>query len=196
MNLDHNTSEPHFRAVNSNGVRRGLRLERIFWDALDIITKRSGIAIGDYIDRIWNEDKTNSGLSSRVRAAVCRDLSARLSMQEALLNMERAQATINASPTPAFLLSDDKRILAYNSSFLEFVQSRFSGESGASLFRHISLTLDVQISDLFEEVRQPGRKTLAVGFALGVADQRIRGRLNIALAPTLDPPSVTAFVVM
>jgi predicted DNA-binding ribbon-helix-helix protein len=189
------SSEPHFRAVNCNGVRRGLRLERAFWSALDDISRRRGISVGDYVDRVFHEDKTEIGLSGRVRAAVLGDLAGLVTEYEERLALNRALSIIQITPAPAFLLAEDKRILGYNNQFLELVQRRLTATSHSDLLKRVALTLDAPVSDMINELAQSDRKTLTTGFAFGASDKRTRGRLAIALAPIASPRAVMAYVV-
>lgn len=189
------SSKPHFRAVTCNGTRRGLRLERGFWSALEELSRREGIAVGQYVDRVFNDDKTEIGLSGRVRAAILRDLAVRASDYEERLSIDRALSIVQASPSPAFILSEDKRILGYNKGFLDLVHRHFSSTARTDILKRVGLTLDASLTDIIAELIAEGRKTVAVGFAFGVADQRVRGQLAIALAPVSTVRAVMAYVV-
>ena len=189
-----NYATPHFRAVNSRGTRRGIRLENIFWNAIEDITRRQGMSVGAYFDRIEGEVQSDAGFSSRVRSAVANDLVSRLRELDRVNSRERAFALVLASPAPAFLLSADKKIVRYNQSFFRFIQQHFSGVADADVLKTMALSLDVQIGDVFSTLQaEPGRPVVA-GFAIGMGERRVRGRLNMVLAPVSDPSMILAYV--
>ncbi|PWW04136.1 putative DNA-binding ribbon-helix-helix protein [Hoeflea marina] len=189
-----NYATPHFRAVNSRGARRGIRLENIFWSAIEDITRRQGISVGAYFDRIEGEVLSEAGFSSRVRSAVANDLVSRLRDLERVNSRERAFALVLASPAPAFLLTDDKRIVRYNQAFFRFIQQHFSGVADADVLRSMVLSLDVQIGEVLSRLQaEPGRPVVA-GFAIGIGERRARGRLNMVLASVNDAGMILAYV--
>lgn len=188
-------ASPHFRAVNSRGVRRGLRLENIFWTAIEQISSRQGISVGGYFEKVEGEVTSEAGFSSRIRSAVVNDLVQRLDAIEVANSRERVFALVQASPGPTFLLSSDKKIVKYNPAFFSFIQSRSSESASVEMLRNMSLSLDIQIEDAILRLQATGGKPVNVGFALGVADRRVRGRLNLALASLSGASMLMAFVV-
>lgn len=186
---------PQFRAVTCRGVRRGLRLEKVFWDGLAEIARADGSTVGDLIADIHDDLDGSGSLSSRVRSCVADHFVRRSHTLQATLHPDHIGAIVHAVPSPAFALSEGRRILYYNGAFISFLQLRFTGAESADVFGRLALSLDTRIEDVIAKLHEtPGRPTSS-GFALGISDRRVRGKLNLALIPNARVPVVLATIV-
>ncbi|WP_127524357.1 ribbon-helix-helix domain-containing protein [Mesorhizobium sp. Z1-4] len=183
-----------FRAVTARGKRRGIRLEKIFWEALSEAAKAEGRALSEVVGAAHDSLPESGNLASALRVIGTHWMRARLRQLEHATVPENVFALVQASPSPAFALLDDKRIVHYNLPFLHFVQASFVGVEQAELMRGLRLSLDMQLEDVLNKLKDDPKTPVNTGFALGVVGRRVRGQLKAALAPTPDQSMVVAFV--
>lgn len=193
--LDDRDMTTRFRAVKVGEHRRGIRLEQIYWDMLHEITQREGISLARYVEEAERRFPDAVNITSVLRVLVAGWVRGRNRELVALTGPERVDALVQACPSPAFALQEDKRIVAYNPPFLNYVQARFSYFSQNLMAKGLRLSLDLQVSEIVEALRRAGNKPLRTGFVLGVDDQRLRGQLSATLAPTSDKVTILGYVV-
>ena len=187
--------KPHFRAINTGDKRRGFRLERVFWAALDELTKADGITVADYVGRLQQEDNGESGLSSQLRASIMRNMMIQYRGLTAKTGSFNSKTIIAACPVPAFVISVDKKILFQNSAFLMYLQTSFTGLDNVEALGNIKLTLETPLIEIIGQLKLDNSRPKYSGFTIGYGERRLRGRLNMTLAPDIeDPPAAMAFV--
>ncbi|MCY0093654.1 ribbon-helix-helix domain-containing protein [Hoeflea ulvae] len=187
--------KPHFRAINTDGKRRGFRLERVFWTALEDLTGADGVSVSDYVARLHDGKTGDSGLSSLLRASIMRRLLLQYEGLRARIGRFNSRTIIAACPVPAFIISVEKKILFQNSAFLMYLQTRFTGLDNVAALGQIKLTLEMPLADLIEQMKADSSRPKYTGFTIGYGERLLRGRLSLALAPDMDdPPAAIAFV--
>ena len=186
---------PVFRAVSTPRQRRGIRLEAIYWDGLRMLAGDANRSIGEVVEDVVDAAPGGGGnLASLLRVRVVSWLSERVRRLEALTDPDATDAIIQASPTPAFVLTADKRILFYNRGFLNLIQSRFVTVRPDVMQKGLRLSLDAQLDKVIEGLRNGDSATAVSGFVIGVEERRIRGSVNLVLAPVRRQAMVIAFV--
>ena len=185
---------PVFRAVNTPRQRRGIRLEAIYWEGLKDLAADAGRSVGEIVEDVVDTAPGESNLASLLRVRVVGWLSDRLRRLEALTEPDATDAIIQASPSPAFVLTADKKILFYNRAFLNLIQSRFVTIRPDAMQKGLRLSLDTQLDQVIESLRGGSAATVVSGFAIGVEERRIRGSVNLVLAPVRRQAMVIAFV--
>lgn len=183
-----------FRAVTARGKRRGIRLERIFWNMISAAAGAGGATLGDFVATAAQQTPPDGNLASVLRVRAAHWLRQRLDRFEAMTTDEALFAILQASPAPAFMLTGDKRIIRYNLAFLNYVQAGFVGADQAEVMRGLRLSLDTQVDTMVAALRNEPQTPVSTGFALGVVGRRVRGQLKAVLAPTPDKTIVIAFV--
>ena len=186
--------QPIFRAVTGANERRGIRLERIYWQGLRKVADAMNASVGEFIDGAAASYPGSGNLTSLLRVLSLKWFSSRLGQLEAITAPDNVNSIIQASPAPAFALTIDKRILFYNQSFLALIQTRFLTINAEIRAKGLRLTLDTPVEQLVDALRHKNNKPTTTGFALGVGDQRIRGEINAVLAPTDVQTMVIAFI--
>lgn len=187
--------QPVFRAVSTPRERRGIRLESIYWDVLKSLAKSANHTLGEQVElTVEGSPQAAGNVASLLRVACVKWLMERIAKLETITAMKTTDAIVQASPSPAFALSADKRILLHNRALLSLVQSRFLAIKPETLQRGLRLFLDVQIEQVIAELTQEATNTVVTGFVLGLEGQRIRGKLNMVLAPVSGRTVIIAYV--
>jgi predicted DNA-binding ribbon-helix-helix protein len=194
--LSEDAAKPEFRVVARGKSRRGIRLERIFWQTAKSIAQRSHTTIGGLVDEISSQQLSSNNLASAIRVACLSWMVRRTAHLEALTSNAVINSILMAVPTPAFALGANKKILAFNSAFQTLVRRQFPVPGDAEQRGDLKLALDMNIAELMERLDQNGNTAVLTGFAIGVGDRRFRGQLNAVKAPSSDFDVVLAFVVM
>jgi predicted DNA-binding ribbon-helix-helix protein len=183
-----------FRAVNTGGERRGIRLEAIFWKTIVNMARAYGRTIGQHVGHTVPLVPEHGNLASALRVQAAQWLHGRISELERVTAVENIFAIVHASPSPAFVLSTDKKIVQYNQAFLNFIRARLLGVESGDLLRAARLSLDTQFDQIIELLQKNPRTPVAAGFAFGVAERRLRGQLKLVLAPTTANTLVIAYI--
>jgi len=193
--VSEDAGRPEFRVVARGKTRRGIRLERIFWQTAKSIAQRSHVTIGSLVDDISSQQVSQSNLASAIRVACLSWMVKRTAHLEALTSIAVINSILTAVPSPAFALGANKKILAFNAAFQTLVRRQFPVFAEAEQRGELKLALDINIAELMARLDQNGNVAVLTGFAIGVGDRRFRGQLNAVKAPSSDVEIVLAFVV-
>ena len=190
-----NLAEPSFRAVKVDAARRGIRLENIFWAGLKDAAAAQSISLNGLVAQRARQLGPGANLASDLRVEAMR-----FARRETVRLRERASTAavadvVQACPSPAVMLSSDKKLVAFNQAFLMYVQSRISWISGTVNPSGLRLSLDTPFADLIASLNASGRHRAATGFAIGFDQRVVRGQLNAVLAPVGEVDALIGFVV-
>lgn len=185
---------PVFRAVTTPTQRRGLRLEAIYWNVLKMLSKSSRLSLGAFVSSTADAAPPNANLASLLRVRATRWLLDRVRDLEHLSRPESVNAIVQASPSAAFALTGDRRIVFYNAAFLNLIQAQLLGSGPNLMAKGLRLSLDVQLEDIVARLSSGHALAVATGYSIGIEGQRLRGTVNIVLAPVHDRQMVIAFV--
>jgi predicted DNA-binding ribbon-helix-helix protein len=189
-------AKPEFRVVARGKSRRGIRLERIFWQTAKSIAQRSHMTIGGLVDEISSQQDSSNNLASAIRVACLSWMVKRTAQLEALTSIAVINSILTAVPSPAFALGANKKILAFNTAFQTLVRRQFPVLAEAEQRGDLKLALDINVAELMARLDQNENAAVLTGFAIGVGDRRFRGQLNAVKAPSVDVEIVLAFVVI
>lgn len=188
-------AKSHFRAVKSGDYRRGIRLEQIFWKTLHKISAAEGASISDLVVTVEDRLAAVPNVTSALRVMCAGWLINQLAEARAKAGPAMVESLVQASPAPTFALAEDKRILVYNQAFIQFIYSRVPlGNTNASA-RDLRLSLDMPINDVIRQLGENGNRPVVSGFLIGIEERRIRGRLNLVLAPNVEQTVVVGYVL-
>lgn len=188
-------TEPFFRAVSADGKRRGLRLERDYWSLLDMIAREQNVSVGDIVSAIEAGGKDAGNLTSAVRVFVARWLEERLRSLRERMSPSAVNGLVNACPSPAFALSAARQLRFHNAAFLRYIRMTMPSEEVDQVERRLRLQIDMNMDDLLRELRETDRAFVALGFAIGINERRVRGRLNAVLAPSWTEDMIIGYVM-
>lgn len=182
-----------FRAVTSKGKRRGIKLERVFWDALRAIAKEKGLTIGGFVDQVSSATAAKN-LTSAIRVACMNAYVERNEAMYAAGAPETVEAVLAATPTPAFTLASNRRIVSFNAGFQALVRRQFVGAGGDSGKMDLRLSLDVAVEELLARLAQNRNAPVSTGFVLFMGERRHRGQVNVIRVPSRSMDLLMAFV--
>jgi len=188
-------AEPFFRAVSAAGKRKGLRLERDYWSLLDMIAREENVSVGDIVSAIDSGGQNAGNLTSAVRVFVAHWLDERLSGLRGRMSPTAVSGLVNACPSPAFALSAARQLRFHNPAFLRYIRMTMPSEEVDQVERRLRLQIDMNMDDLLRQLREADRAFVALGFAIGINDRRVRGRLNAVLAPSWTEDMIIGYVI-
>ena len=184
-----------FRVVARGGIRRGIRLERVFWTSLKQMAENRKCTIGMLIDEIAESQTGTGNLTSAIRVACIRGLADENLALRRLASIKTINAILVACPSPAFALSSSKKILTFNASFQQLVKRQLPVAPNDDARQDLKLALDLNVADIFARLDADGETPVASGFVIGAGERRYRGQLSAVRAPVVEPELLMAFVI-
>lgn len=184
-----------FRVVARGGIRRGIRLERVFWTSLRQMSENRKCTIGMLIDEIAEGQTETGNLTSAIRVACLRGLADENLALRRLASIKTINAILVACPSPAFALSSSKKILTFNASFQQLVKRQLPVAPSDDARQDLKLALDLNVADIFARLDANGETPVASGFVIGAGERRYRGQLSAVRAPVVEPELLMAFVI-
>ena len=192
---DDGPAAPFFRAVNVNGKRKGFRLEKSYWTALERLSAEDGIAVGEFIGRIADRYPDSRNLSSVLRVFVTDKLGRKLDALRAKASAEAVLKGINACPSPVFVLSGTRQLRGYNGAFLRYVRANFVFEDDHPVSNSLRLQIDMSTADLIKRLKEANEGFVTIGFVIGMENRRVRGQINAMLAPSWKEDLIVGYVI-
>lgn len=185
---------PEFRVVARGGVRRGIRLERLYWSLLRQLAEKRRSTIGLLIDEIAAFQGETANLTSAIRVACLRWLADENADLRKLASLQTVNGILAACPSPAFALSSTKKILAFNAAFQNLVKRQLPIAAGEDARQDLKLALDVNVAEIFSRLDGNGNSPVITGFVIGARERRYRGQINAVKAPVIEPDLLLAYV--
>lgn len=186
----------HFRAITTNGARRGISLEPVFWTVLEEIAQEEHLTNGTLVAQIAEEaGKDSKNLSSEIRSFLMRRIAKERARFRTFLSLRAVNRLVQACPAPCFILTIDKRILSYNKAFVGFLQLRFATIETVDFLRSLTLTLDVPLEESIAKLNDSSSTSVLCGFSIGMSGKRVRGQLSLVYMEIDGTPSVIAYIV-
>ncbi|WP_158284808.1 ribbon-helix-helix domain-containing protein [Oricola cellulosilytica] len=187
---------PFFRALSSSGRRYGLKLERVYWDVLKRISDEEHIPLGDIVSSIaGSPDEKNFNLTAKVRSFAISWLERDVRNFRDRNSMANVRAMVAACPSPVFVLSTARQVRAHNPAFIGYIRANMPAAEVDKVDNRLRLQLDMNMDELVERLKLANQSPLSLGFALGLNDRRVRGRLNAVLAPCWVEDLVVGYIV-
>jgi predicted DNA-binding ribbon-helix-helix protein len=190
-----NDAEPRFRAIiGKGGVRRGIRLENVYWDGLSWLLNGSRQSMADIVDHAAGQVGENSNLASMLRVVAFRWMWRRLATMENTYSTENLNTLIQACPSPAIVLTREKKIQLFNEPFMTMLKQRLALGNIAQLSAGFRFVLDTQVDDAIQSLSAKG-KLVTTGFTATCAGKQLSGQINLAMAPSHQKQMVIGYVV-
>jgi predicted DNA-binding ribbon-helix-helix protein len=188
------SSTPEFRTVMTPEGRKGIRLERIFWQALAAIaarrnTKRSAI-IGDVLREATSLDlNTTSALRSYAVSQLTEELAEVRQQHE----LAFAIPLLQQAPVPSFAVDRDKKLLRVNGEFNHFLRILFA-EMGGGDRSGLQLNLEHPVAEIFADIGRTGEsRECMLNVVMGTRFRRVRTR--IVAVPPHNPAALVGYII-
>jgi predicted DNA-binding ribbon-helix-helix protein len=195
QHVEESDAEPKFRAiVGRGGARRGIRLESVYWDGLSWLVNGSRQSIGDVVDQAATQVGEHSNLASMLRVVAFRWMWRRLAQVENVYSTDNLNTLIQACPTPAIVLTKDKKIQFFNEPFMTMLKQRLVLGNVAQLSSGFRFVLDTQVDEAILSLSGKG-KMVTTGFTATCAGKQLTGQMNLAMAPSHQKQMVIGYVV-
>ncbi|QFY59414.1 aryl-sulfate sulfotransferase [Rhizobium grahamii] len=193
--IDAEEIEPRFRAVvGRGGERRGIRLERIYWDGLGRMSTSGKMSTADLVHYTASQMPESGNLASLLRVLSLKWALRRLDTVEDISSMANTNAIIQASPSPTILLTHDKKVQLFNDPFLSMLRQRLPMTDTAQLTKGLRFSIDTHIEEAIATLERNKGKTLNTGFTITVGTQTMKGQINLALAPTHEKSMLIGYI--
>lgn len=190
-----NSSLPEFRTVATPDGRKGIRLERAFWRALDVIGLGLRVRRNKVISDVMR-DATDQhiNVTSAIRSFVVHSLVSELERADQRCGEPQLVSLLLRTPLPAFAVDRNKRLIKVNADFSQFLRSHFSDMGDVDLRRGLQINLETPVSQIFDELGQSqGSRECVMTVAHGTRLRRVSTRL--VAVPPHDPTALVGYVV-
>jgi len=148
--------EMKFRVLRLGNARKAFRLETPFWQALEIIAREKGRTIEDEVSAKLEAVPEGANHSSALRVGAIADMIAFWQVAESRASRLQWAHVLDASPSPAFALTESRRIICANSALLKAIRGhRLAASSGPT-----EIAIDLPAQAVGEALRLGGGHVL------------------------------------
>jgi predicted DNA-binding ribbon-helix-helix protein len=193
--VDDRDAEPKVRAIlGRGGSRRGIRLEAVYWEGLSWLLAGSRQSMGDIVEQAAEQTGDKGNLASTLRVLAFRWMWRRLVAAEAVYSLETLATLLQASPSPAIVLTREKKIQLFNEPFVTMLKQRLQLGNVGQLSSGFRFVLDTHVEEAIDSLAAT-RKMLTTGFTASCAGKQLTGQINLALAPVHHKQMLVGYVV-
>ena len=149
------------------------------------MAEAGGISIGDLVSATAADMPETGNLTSLLRVLSFKWALRRLDAVEDVASLTNLNAVLQASPTPAVVLTQERGIKLFNDAFLKMLRHRLPMiDDVQQTARTLRLSIDSQIQEVLSALSLNRGRTLNTGFKIGLGQQSLTGQISLALAPT------------
>ncbi|MGB5216231.1 MAG: ribbon-helix-helix domain-containing protein [Anderseniella sp.] len=185
-------TETSMKVLQCAGIRLALRLEHIFWLQLDELALQAGTGLNKYVHRVLGNAGDDANRASVLRChclKAARDDKVAASL---LAGDIKLTLLLTACPSPAFILKDERTIVAHNPAFAaRFLRRRGDGAEDRKYYVRISYTRP--FNKLREFLEQNPNKALNTLLVLSTGHEDFNCRARLMLVGPQDKPFIMAF---
>ena len=175
-----------FRVLRLGRSRKAFRLEKPFWRALEIIARVKGRTLEEEVGSRLDGAPDGANHSSALRMGAIEDMIAFWQMAESRASRLQWAHVLEASPSPAFALTESRRIICANAALMRAVRRHRLAATGPA---EIAIELPAQAMD--EALRSGGHVLTTALFRSGPFRFSARARL----AGHVDGPEASRVVI-
>jgi len=174
-----------FRILQRGAWRRAIKLEEIFWTALEAMAGRKSTKLTDYVQSFLETRPASANLTAELRVHAARWLYGQLTVTEEKLTGFGPGAMLQAVPQPGFIVGRGLGLIAFNAEFLHLIRRIAAMEEGQAI-PQARLNLDAPLARILERLRETAPRPLDCGFTLTIQRRASRGRVRVCIAPGPD----------
>ncbi|WP_120496432.1 ribbon-helix-helix domain-containing protein [Kiloniella sp. EL199] len=142
---------PKARIVQYNKKRYSIRLEPVFWRALEMVASDHDLKVGKFIGKLETIYQ-GPNFSSFLRVFCMISAERHIASAEADTNKDTLLSIINASPSPAALIAQDMTIIASNNAFYNWIGEDKYALEGSSINKLFQLRTKGLLQDNLKEL--------------------------------------------
>lgn len=162
-----------FRVLRLGKTRKAFRLETPFWRALEIIAREKGRTLEDEVSSKLDSVPEGANHSSALRVGAIADMIAFWQVAESRASRLQWAHVLEASPSPAFALTESRRIICANSALLKAIRGhRLAANSGPT-----EVAIDLPAQAVGEALRSGNQVLTTALFRSGPFRFSARARL-------------------
>lgn len=186
---------PEFRVINTGNRRRGVRLERLFWQVLADIAQSRGIRRSQLVGEILDE----AGPGAENTASVLRVYAARELDQERRSLAARGEPgfvvnLLQAAPVPAFAINRQRRLQQVNPEFVHLLRV-VSGNMAQKISADVvHMSLDIPLDQIFLQLTEAA-PSLQCGYTLTIDNKQRRGRAKVLAVPPAPSSVLVGYII-
>jgi predicted DNA-binding ribbon-helix-helix protein len=188
-------ADPEFRTVPVNGVRKGIRLEKIFWDSLSDIGKRLGMSRANLIRTVLEQPGRDDGNSaSLLRCYVAQSLNTDIASLRSLAEPDHAIRLLQQAPIPSFAINRQKKLLQVNPEFMQLLRI-VSGNMSTNISANTAeIALETPVEQLFDRITQPNESAQSA-MTIRIETRQRRVNTKIVAVPPWPPTTLVGYVL-
>jgi len=167
-----------FRVLRLGKSRKAFRLETPFWQALEILAREKGRTLEDEVRAKLDGVAEGANQSSALRVGAIEDMIAFWRVAESRASRLQWAHVLEASPSPAFALTETRRIICANSALMKAVRGhRLAAGAGPT-----EIAIELPAQAVGEALRSAGHVLTTALFRSGPfrfsARARLAGHVN------------------
>lgn len=167
-----------FRVLRLGSLRKAFRLENPFWQALEIIARQKGRTLEEEVRSKLDAVPEDANHSSALRMGAIEDMIASWQMAESRASRLQWAHVLEASPSPAFALTESRRIICANAALMKAVRGhRLAAGTGPA-----EIAIELPAQAVGEALRSGGHVLTTALFRSGPfrfsARARLAGHVN------------------
>lgn len=173
--------ELRFRILKRGDWRRAIKLEDVFWSALELAAARENAKLTDYVRAVLDAAPEGANQTAHLRVHAARVLRDGLANAERRLSETSAGEILKASPAPGFIVTSGLGLVGYNAAFARRMVEAARLVPGEPL-PAARMSLEAPIDAIAAAIRKTRPKALECGFTLTIGASVLRGRIRACLA--------------
>lgn len=168
------------KVLQRAGKRLAIKLEHIFWVQLEELAGQARLSLAKYVHQLVDEANPDDNRASILRChclKAARDARTAAYLTEGDINLT---LMLTACPSPAFILKDERTIVAHNPAFASRFMTETETGQGGRAFVRISYTRPfVRLREFLQQNPNKALNTLLV-LSTGARTHNCRARLMLA----------------
>lgn len=185
-----------FRAVSTSRSRKGLRLEKAFWVALETIGQWMGLKRHKLVGKIVEEAERRELNTASALRSYAIDMMHREIRRLASLNDETYTIRLlQQAPVPSFAVDRTKHVLSVNAEFNHYVRILFAETRNAAPRRSLQLNLETPVHEVFDALGTGEGEGKVFGLSIVVDGRAKRVRTRIVAIPPHAPDVLVGYII-
>jgi predicted DNA-binding ribbon-helix-helix protein len=180
--LPHDPDQLRFRILQRGTWRRAIKLEGIFWTALEDMAEQAGTKLTDYVQAFLGTRPEGANQTAELRTHATRWLHDRLTASEQKLTSFGPVGMLQAVPLPGFVIGRGLGLIGFNADFLHLIRRTAALEEAGGI-PQARLNLDAPLAHIIDRLRETMPRPLECGFTLTIDRRASRGRVRVCIAP-------------